>query len=114
VDSRSGTNPAATGSRALQSIGRYIDEDFDKEPGTYDIFDPDNYAIYDERFVFAASFSEDYKGFAKVKLEDDPNFYFINTKGAIVFGQTEDGSVVVEPTDVLMEFLLNQYAPPRE
>jgi hypothetical protein len=91
----------------------FIDRGFNKEPGSYDIFDPRNYAIYNEDFVFAASFSEDYRGFAKVRLRDDIRSYYINVRGEVVFGETEDGRLVIEPTDDLLEFLLNQYKPPR-
>jgi len=79
-------------------VWAFIDKSFDKEPGTYDIFDPRNYAIFDERFTFANSFSKDHPGLAKVKLADDPNSYYINMQGEIQFVETIDGLSHIDRT----------------
>jgi len=80
-------------------VWAFIDKSFDKEPGTYDVFDPTHYAIYDERITFANSFSKEQPGLAKVKLKDDPRSYYMNTKGEIRFVETEHGIVAIEKTD---------------
>ena len=79
-------------------IWAFIDIGFNKEPGTYDIFDPSNYAIFDERFTFANSFSKRYPGLAKVKLRNDRRSYFINTRGELRFVETENGIAPIEKT----------------
>jgi hypothetical protein len=91
----------------------YIDRSFEKEPGTYDPFDPKAYAIYNERFAFASSFSEDYPGLAKVRIPGETDCYYINTKGEILFGLMNDGRIVLEPSDELIEWLTNEYTPAR-
>jgi hypothetical protein len=84
--------------RMNKRVWAFIDKSFDKEPGTYDIFDPRHYAIFDERFTFANSFSKDYPGLAKVKLADDPKSYYINLQGEVQFVETKDGLTYVDRT----------------
>lgn len=79
-------------------VWAFIDTSFTNEPDTYDVFDPTNYAIYDERFIFANSFSKEYAGLAKVKLANDPNSYYINVRGELQFVETEDGLAPMDRT----------------